>query len=72
MAVTAPAKDRDLYAKQAEVTTLTATLAAQPANASTPSLAAALLKTQAEFVISLMAAGKLSPATILSTCTYGT
>jgi hypothetical protein len=75
MAVTAPIENRNAYQKQAEVTVLTASLAAQklsPSTASTRALAEALYQKQTELVYTLMAEGHLSPATILSTLTYGT
>jgi hypothetical protein len=72
MTVTVPVNHQVLYTKQAEVTAIAATVAA---TTSGPHLAVALQKQyqlNAELVDALMAAGRLSPLTILSTCTYNT
>ncbi len=73
MAVTVPASDKKNTATALAVTNL----ATQVANTAvgTPAYAAVLLaqyRVNMEAVVELMATGKLSPLTILSTCTYGT
>ncbi len=73
MAVTVPSSRKRTFAKQAEVTALTASVAAQATSGpSAAALSLALLAKQTDLVIDLMASGELSPATILSTLTWGT
>ena len=73
MAVAVPASDVKNTPKAAEVTSAAVKIAAQPTSGgSGASLAQAQLQIAHELVVALMASGKLSPLTILNTCTYGT
>ena len=72
MAVVVPPSGGLLYAKYQEVLTITADLAAITSTAHQVALQQALVKAQRELVDTLMAAGKLSPAGILTAGTYGT
>ncbi len=73
MSVIVPASDKKNTATALAVTNL----ATQVANTAvgTPAYSAVLLaqyRVNMEHVVELMVTGKLSPLTILSTCTYGT
>jgi hypothetical protein len=73
MALSVPASRKRTYAKQAEVTAITASVAAQATSGpSAAALALTLLAKQTELVTELMATGELSPATILANSTWGT
>ena len=73
MAVSVPASDKKNIEKAAEVTALAAAVTLQgTATPSAQALAQRQLQVNMEHVIGLMTSGKLSPLTILSTCTYGT
>ena len=73
MAVTVPATDSKNTPAAAKVTALAAQIAAQPTSGGpAAALAQAQVQAAAELVTTLMHSGKLSPLTILSTCTYGT
>ena len=72
MTVTVPSNAKStLVQKAAEVTAVATALAAATGSAQA-SMAQHQQKVNAELVIALMAEGKLSPLTILSTCSYNT
>ena len=72
MTVTVPSNAKStLVQKAAEVTAVATALAAATGSAQA-SMAQHQQAVNAELVIALMAEGKLSPLTILSTCSYGT
>ena len=72
MAVVVPASDLKNTPKAAEVTAVAAIVTATAAGPSKDSAQQRQIAVNAELVDALMASGKLSPLTILSTCTYGT
>jgi len=71
MAVIVPSSDTKNYAKSVEVSAVATAVAAASGTALT-ALQQHQYRTNMEMVISLMATYKLSPLTILSTCSYNT
>jgi hypothetical protein len=70
MTVTVPAKDTVHAALQADITTLTNTIAASTNGKHQYDLTKLKAQKQLTLVLSLLAAGNLSAATVLSTMSY--
>ena len=72
MTVTVPAKDAVHYAMQQDITTLTSTIAASTNGKHQYDLTKLKAQKQRDLVLSLIATGNISPASVLSNETYVT
>ncbi len=72
MAVTVPSNAKPTLVQKAAEVTAVATALATATGSAQASMAQKQISLNSELVIALMSEGKLSPLTILSTCSYNT
>lgn len=70
MTVTVPAKDPVHFAMQNDITTLNNTIAKSTNGKQSYELTKLMAQKQRDLVVSLIGAGNISPATVLSSLTY--